>query len=40
MVSTYLNVAKINALDRYPMTMQDWVYELDSLFKMTIKNIA
>ena len=27
MVSAYLDVAEINALDRHPMTMQDWIVE-------------
>ena len=39
MVSAYLNVAEINALDRHPMTMKDWIMELDSFLKMTRKNI-
>ena len=39
MVSTYLDVAEINALDRHPMTMQDWINELDSFLKMTRKDI-
>ena len=39
MVSAYLDVAEINALDRQPMTMQDWVNELDSFLKMTRKDI-
>jgi len=39
MVSAYLDVAEINALDHNPMTMQDWVNELDSFLKMTRKNI-
>ena len=39
MVSAYLDVAEINALDRHPMTMQDWVNELDSFLKMTMKDI-
>lgn len=30
MVSAYLDVAELNALDRRPMTMQDWVNELDT----------
>ena len=30
MVSAYLDVAEINALDRHPMTMKDWIMELDS----------
>lgn len=39
MVSSYLDIAEINALDRHPMTMQDWVNELDSFLKMTRKDI-
>ncbi len=39
MVSTYLDIAEINALDRHPMTMQDWINELDSFLKMTRKDI-
>ena len=33
MVSSYLDVAELNALDRRPMTMQDWVNELDTFLK-------
>ena len=33
MVSSYLDVAELNALDRRPMTMQDWVNELDNFLK-------
>lgn len=32
-------VAEVNALDRHPMTMQDWVNEFDSFLKMTRKDI-
>lgn len=32
-------IAEINALDRHPMTMQDWINELDSFLKMTRKDI-
>ena len=39
MVSAYLDVAELNALDRRPMTMQDWVNELDTFLKMTRKDI-
>ena len=39
MVSAYLDVAEINALDRNPMTMKDWINELDSFLKMTRKDI-
>ena len=38
-VSAYLYIAEINALDRHPMTMQDWINELDSFLKMTRKDI-
>jgi len=38
-VSAYLDIAEINALDRHPMTMQDWVNELDTFLKMTRKDI-
>lgn len=39
MVSAYLDIAEINALDRKPMTMQDWINELDSFFKLTRRDI-
>ncbi len=39
MVSAYLDIAEINALDKNPMTMQDWINELDDFFKMTRKDI-
>ena len=39
MVSAYLDVAEINALDRHPMTMQDRLNELDMFLKMTKKDI-
>lgn len=39
MVSAYLDIAEINALDRHPMTMQDWINELDSFLKITRKDI-
>ena len=39
MVSAYLDVAELNALDKRPMTMQDWVNELDTFLKMTRKDI-
>lgn len=38
-VSAYLDIAEINALDRHVMTMKDWIKELDSFLKMTRKNI-
>ena len=39
MVSTYLDVAEINALSMHAMTMNDWTNELDSFLKMTRKDI-
>lgn len=39
MVSAYLDIAEINALDRHPMTMKDWINELDTFLKMTRKDI-
>ncbi len=39
MVSAYLDIAEINALDRHPMTMKDWINELDSFLKITRKEI-
>ena len=39
MVSAYLDIAEINSLDRHPMTMQDWINELDTFLKMTRKDI-
>ena len=39
MVSAYLDIAEINALDMRPMTMQDQIDELDSFLKMTRKDI-
>ena len=39
MVSAYLDIAEINALDRHPMTMKDWINELDVFLKMTRKDI-
>lgn len=39
MISAYLDIAEINALDRHPMTMQDWINELDTFLKMTRKDI-
>ena len=38
LVSAYLDVAEINALDHHVMTMKDWIKELDSFLKMTRKN--
>ena len=39
MVSAYLDVAEINALNRNPMTMKDWNNELDGFLTMTHKDI-
>ena len=39
MVSAYLDVAEINALDHHIMTMKDWINELDLFLRMTRKNI-
>lgn len=39
MVSAYLDIAEINALSRHPMTMKDWINELDTFLKMTRKDI-
>ena len=33
MVSAYLDIAEINALDRHPMTMQDWISHKEALKK-------
>ncbi len=39
MVSAYLDVAEINALEHHTMTMKDWIKELDSFLLFTRKNI-
>lgn len=39
MISAYLDIAEINALDKHPMKMKDWIRELDSFLKMTRKDI-
>ena len=39
MVSAYLDVAEINALNMHPMTMKDWIKELDSFLTMTHNDI-
>ncbi|MBQ2835736.1 MAG: virulence RhuM family protein [Clostridia bacterium] len=39
LVSAYLDVAEINALNMHPMTMKDWVKELDSFLTMTHNDI-
>lgn len=39
MVSAYLDVAEINALNMHAMTMKDWIKELDGFLTMTHKEI-
>ena len=39
LVSSYLDIAEINALKRKAMTMRDWLLELDSFLKMTQSDI-
>ena len=39
MVSAYLDIAEINALNMHAMTMEDWTKELDSFLTMTHKDI-
>ena len=39
MVSAYLDVAEINALNMHAMTMKDWVKELNGFLTMTHKDI-
>lgn len=39
MVSAYLDIAELNVLNRNPMTMKNWVEELDSFLKLTRKDI-
>ena len=39
MVSAYLDVAEINALNMHPMMMKDWINELDGFLRMTHKDI-
>ena len=39
LVSAYLDIAEINALDQHAMTMDDWIKELDVFLKMTRKDI-
>lgn len=39
MVSAYLDVAEINALNMHAMTMKDWIKELDGFLTMTHKKI-
>ena len=39
LVSAYLDIAEINALNMHPMTMKDWIKELDSFLTMTHNDI-
>ncbi len=39
MVTAFLEIAEIQALDRTPMYMADWIKQLDSFLKMTSKDI-
>jgi len=39
MVTAFLEIAEIRALDRTPMYMNDWVKQLDSFLTLTNKNI-
>jgi len=39
MVTAFLEIAEIRALDRTPMYMNDWVNQLDSFLTLTNKNI-
>ena len=39
MVTAYLEIAEIQALDRTPMYMKDWTAQLDNFLKMTNKDI-
>ena len=39
MVTAFLEIAEIQALDRTPMYMADWIKQLDTFLKMTNKNI-
>jgi len=39
MVTAFLEIAEIRALDRTPMYMNDWVKQLDSFLTLTSKNI-
>ncbi len=38
-VSAYLDIAEIQAIDRNPMYMRDWIEKLDDFLKLTGKNI-
>jgi hypothetical protein len=39
MVTAFLEIAEIQALDRNPMYMADWIKQLDNFLKLTNKNI-
>lgn len=39
MVTAFLEIAEIQALDRKPMYMADWIKQLDNFLKLTNKNI-
>lgn len=39
MVTAYLEVAELQALNRQPMYMKDWIARLDDFLKMTGKDI-
>ena len=39
MVTAYLELAEIQALNQNPMYMQDWIERLDDFLKMTGKDI-
>ncbi|CAC9626410.1 Uncharacterized protein clustered with Type I restriction-modification system [uncultured Gammaproteobacteria bacterium] len=39
MVTAFLEIAEIQALDRTPMYMADWIKRLDAFLKMTNKNV-
>ena len=39
MVTAFLEIAEIQALNRTPMYMADWIQQLDAFLKMTNKNI-
>ena len=39
MVTAFLEIAEIQALDRNPMYMSDWIKQLDAFLKLTNKNI-
>ena len=39
LVSAYLDIAEINAMQRRPMTMNDWIEMLNGFIKMSRQNI-